>query len=257
MNAQLATDMAAMRQISALPAELLIPHYLIHSYLYYRLDVNLLEDSEYDQLARRIFNEWDNLTHRHKFLIHKDALLSGGSYITFPSVVAGTAKMFAEALQPKSYLTTTEKNMALNARAKGQRGEREVIDLLQPHVNEVSTYNQVDPPLLQRNTLQSDQGGFDIVGLSMFAIEVKRVESDTPGQLASWWAQAVKQATPQAEPILIYRMNARPWLVRMFVRIKLPTGQFYKVPGVVSMDAFIFYMKSALCHHQQEQKKTA
>ena len=246
-----------MRQISALPASLLIPHYLIHSYLYYRLDVNMLEDSEYDELARRVFNEWDGLDHLHKFLIHKDALLSGGSYIAFPLRVAECAKMFAASLQPKSYLTKGELAMAINARSKGQRGEREIIDLLQPHVNEVSIYNQMDPPLLQRNTLQSDQGGFDIVGLPMLAIEVKRVESDTPGALASWWAQAVKQSTPTAEPILIYRMNARPWLVRMYVRLKLPNGAFYKVPGVVSMDAFIFYMKSVLHNHQMEQKKPA
>lgn len=241
--------MEAMRRVSEVPAWLLVPHYLLHSALYYRLDTNILTDHEYDQLARRLYDEWDTVEHRHKYLIHREALKSGGSYIQFPLMVMGCAKMFKAELennQPQSYLAESEKNMALNARSKGQRGEREVIDLLQPHINEVSNYNQVEPPMLQRNTLQSDCGGYDIVGLTGFALEVKRVEKDTPGAVKDWWAQAVRQAKAGEEPVLFFRMNGRPWNVRMFVRLKLPNGSLYKVPGIVSVEAFIFYMKAQL-----------
>lgn len=238
--------MEAMRHISQLPAELLVPHYLIHSALYYRLDSNIIADHEYDELARRLYNEWDNVEHHHKYLIHREALKSGGSYIQFPLRVLGCAKMFKNELESTShsYLTKEEQAMALNARSKGQRGEREIIDLLQPHVDEVSRYNNVEPPLLQRNTLQSDQGGYDIVGLPGFAFEVKRVEKDTPGAVKDWWAQTVRQAKNGEEPVLFFRMNGRPWSVRMFVRLKLPNGSLYKVPGIVSMEAFIFYLKA-------------
>ena len=258
---QLDIDIRGMEEVAGLPSRLLIPHYLIHSALYYRLDCSIITDHAYDQLARRIYDEWDNLDHRHKWLIVREGLLSGGHYIQFPNMVLGCAKMFkehVEAQKPKSYISETEQAMALNARNKGQRGEREVIDLLQPHVDEVSAFNQLQSPILQRNTLQSDRGGYDIVGLPGFGIEVKRVESDAPGQLASWWAQTVRQAiADNVEPVLFFRMNGKKWKVRVFTRMPLPNGKNYKVPSVIDPDHFIFYMKAKLHCHQLTAKENS
>ena len=100
--------------------------------------------------------------------------------------------------------------MSRMRRNKGIRGEREVIDMLQPVVNTVYAKMNMEPPLLQRNTLQSDRGGFDVVGLEWLAIEVKRQESKFQN---AWWQQAVMQAKGK-EVALFYRCSHAPWTVR-------------------------------------------
>ena len=78
--------------VDNLVPELLIPHYLVHSAMYYVWHDNEISDREYDDLSRRIFLEWDSLEHHHKHLIDRGSLLSGGSYITFPLRVLNCAK---------------------------------------------------------------------------------------------------------------------------------------------------------------------
>jgi hypothetical protein len=99
----------------------------------------------------------------------------------------------------------------INVRTKGQTGEREVIKLLQPIIDRVYDDARQYAPQLQRNTLQSDKGGFDIVGIETLAIEVKRCETLN---LSDWWQQTLKQAGNR-EPVLIYRQSRKPWRVRM------------------------------------------
>lgn len=98
-------------------------------------------------------------------------------------------------------------------RDKGKRGEREVIALLQPHVDKACEELGVQRILLQRNTLQAHVGGCDVCGLDWLALEVKRQETLC---LAQWWAQTVTQAAPHAEPVLLYRVSrARSWTAMM------------------------------------------
>lgn len=134
------------------------------------------------------------------------------------------------------------------SRNKGQRGEREVVKLLQPIINRVYGSRAVEPPQLERNLMQSHKGGFDIVGLEWMALEVKYQES---ANLNGWWKQTLDQArvdesgnprvSKRAElresvgvggvrvggtvgmgpdqmlmPILLYRSNHQPWRCRMF-----------------------------------------
>jgi hypothetical protein len=101
----------------------------------------------------------------------------------------------------------------INSRTKGRLGEREIIDLLQPIVNEVYLTVEIPAPKLQRNSLQSDGGGFDIVGLDWIAIECKRCE--TLG-VSNWWAQCVRQAGNDREPVLCYRQNGKAWRVQLY-----------------------------------------
>lgn len=100
--------------------------------------------------------------------------------------------------------------MSKFSREKGKRGEREVAKIIQKVVDEIYGENA---PRIQRNTLQSDKGGFDLVGLEDFAIEVKRHEKLN---LKSWWRQTVKQAGEDKFPVLFYRQNNVPWNV-MFI----------------------------------------
>lgn len=255
-DAEIKRDIACMGMIETIPTDLLVPHYLIHSYLYYELDHSVISDHDYDRLARRIDDEWDSVTHRHRCSIEREQLRTTGCGISYPLRAVGAAKMIYQLTQTQSYLTEKER-MPINARSKGQRGEREVIDLLQPHVNEVSQYNQLEPPLLQRNTLQSHQGGFDIVGLPGFALEVKRVETEQPGQVAKWWEQAKRQAGSDLEPVLFYRVNKKPWKVRVFSRLDLGDGRKYKIPSDIKVEHFIFWMKSRLHCHQMAAKQTS
>jgi hypothetical protein len=74
------------------PDELLIPRYLLHSVLYYQFDTNIIQDHEYDALARRIYDNWDKLEHMHKRCIDRNGLLSGGHYIEYPNMVLSAGK---------------------------------------------------------------------------------------------------------------------------------------------------------------------
>ena len=71
----------------------------------------------------------------------------------------------------------------LMSRNKGKRGEREVVKLLQPVVNEVYESLGLEPPLLERNLMQSHKGGCDLAGLDWLALEVKYQEQQ---QMTSW-----------------------------------------------------------------------
>jgi hypothetical protein len=248
-----------MSDIHLMPAELLIPHYLIHSCIYYEeLGQPLITDSDYDAIARRIYVEWDSLAHMHKHLIEREALLTSGYYLQYTNMIRSAAKWRLANCGKKSYLADSELMEAkkkINARSKGQRGEREIIDLLQPHLNEVSSYNQVPPPFLQRNQMQSHQGGYDIVGLPGFAFEVKRVEKDQDGAIAGWWRQCCGQAKAGEEPVLFYRRNGQAWRVMLFTRLDLDAKRRYKIPSVISMPDFIFYLKARVHCLQLEQKK--
>lgn len=84
--------------VDLLPSGLLVPHYLIHCACYYEFNDNLITDRQFDQLARRLFNEWDGIKHMHKRRIERDALLSGGSYIELPLMVrCSAARLLGEA----------------------------------------------------------------------------------------------------------------------------------------------------------------
>lgn len=129
--------------------------------------------------------------------------------------------------------------MSKMARNKGKRGERMVIDWLQPIVDEICLDLNIKQVLLQRNTVQSDRGGSDIVGLPWLAAEVKNCESNGPANLDKWWEQTIKQAHEWADhtitptPVLFYTSNHRPIRVRMMGAIAAPEDN--RIAWVYSM----------------------
>lgn len=130
------------------------------------------------------------------------------------------------------------------SRDKGKRGEREIVNALQPIVDEVYQLAGMEPPVVKRNTMQSDGGGFDLHGLDWMAIEVKYQESLN---IDGWWKQTVEQTGPGQEAILVYRKSRVPWRVRMLSTIG-PTSQGVRVVDVVdiSFEAFLLYVKNRL-----------
>jgi NAD-dependent DNA ligase len=68
--------------LDLLPTGLLVPHYLIHCYLYYEASESVISDTVFDRLARRLYDEWEDAKgHPHAHLIDPNALRSGGNYI--------------------------------------------------------------------------------------------------------------------------------------------------------------------------------
>lgn len=103
----------------------------------------------------------------------------------------------------------------INSRSKGIRGERIVIDWLQPIVDAIYAEFARPTVLLQRNTIQSDKGGSDIHGLYWLAAEVKNVANSTPGELEKHWQQCNEQWMEGQTPVLFYIIPRRGLRVRM------------------------------------------
>lgn len=102
----------------------------------------------------------------------------------------------------------------LTGQNKGKRGEREIKDQFIEVMQEVEAALCVSglySDEVKRNTLQSDRGGADLVGIPLLSIEIKRQETIT---INPWWTQTVAQANKnKAMPVLIYRQSRKPWRV--------------------------------------------
>lgn len=132
--------------------------------------------------------------------------------------------------------------MSLN---KGKAGEREVIKLLQPIINRVySEFEMEEQVRLQRNTLQSDQGGFDIVGIDWLALEVKRQEQLN---INAWWIQCLQQAKLGQHPVLFFRQSRQQWRVMTWVHMRLDKeSEPLQVRGEIGLDAFLQFFERKL-----------
>ena len=57
-----------------------VPLYLVHSYLYYKLDCNIIPDEQFDLICKKLLSEWDTITHKHKKYINKESLEAGSGF---------------------------------------------------------------------------------------------------------------------------------------------------------------------------------
>ena len=58
----------------------MIEDYLIHSYLYYKLNESIISDTEYDALCKNLLADWDNISNKYKHLVSPGDLLAGTGY---------------------------------------------------------------------------------------------------------------------------------------------------------------------------------
>lgn len=126
---------------------------------------------------------------------------------------------------------------------KGKRGEREVVRMVQPIVDQVYSGFGLSPPLIERNLMQSRKGGFDVVGLAWLALEVKYQEKEN---LSGWWAQCKGQTSEGQEPVLLYRRNGTKWKCRMFGYLDAGGGYKVRCPVDITIDAFLTYLQLRL-----------
>lgn len=146
----------------------------------------------------------------------------------------------------------------INVRAKGQRGEREVVGMLQIIVDRVITdinreidleisqgvtvrvEKRPDPHQILRNQLQSAVGGSDLVGIDWLAPEIKYQETEN---LRSWWDQTVRQTKSGQIGVLIHRANNQKWRVRMVGKLALDDGRHVTCPVDITIDAFLLWFE--------------
>lgn len=70
----------------------LVPIYLMSSYLYYECDKNVLTDTQFDYLCKRILDNWDSIDHMHKHLLDKESLKAGSGYgIEYTNLIRGAS----------------------------------------------------------------------------------------------------------------------------------------------------------------------
>jgi hypothetical protein len=89
--------------------------------------------------------------------------------------------------------------MSLNARNKGQRGEREAASLLGNWINRE----------FGRNLSQTRDGDADILAIPGLTIEVKRQETLN---VSAWWRQVCRASDNRGDiPVLMWRQNRTKW----------------------------------------------
>ena len=76
---------------------MLVPYYLMFSYLYYEKDVSLIEDTEFDKLCQTLLEKYDNVEHMHKHLVSKESLTAGTGYdIVYTNMIKDSAMKLKE-----------------------------------------------------------------------------------------------------------------------------------------------------------------
>jgi len=74
---------------------MLVPYYLMYSYLYYKKNESLISDNEYDNLCEDLLKNWDNINHMHKHLISQESLRAGTGYdLKYTSMIISAAEQF-------------------------------------------------------------------------------------------------------------------------------------------------------------------
>lgn len=93
---------------------------------------------------------------------------------------------------------------SINSRSKGRRGEQEVA-------REIEELLGFKP---QRNLSQVAVGGYDLIGIPGWAVEVKLYKKITKTDREAFWNQAVRQARKEdLQPAVWFRVDRQPWRV--------------------------------------------
>ena len=76
---------------------MLVPYYLMLSYLYYKKNISLIEDTEFDNLCQTLLEKYDSVEHMHKHLVSKESLTAGTGYdIVYTNMIKNSAMQLKE-----------------------------------------------------------------------------------------------------------------------------------------------------------------
>lgn len=122
----------------------------------------------------------------------------------------------------------------VNIRAKGQRGERDIVNWCNEIYAEVHSVLGIPlppKPIAQRRQNQSAVGGMDIDNTCGYAFEIKNQEQLS---INTWWNQTITSAKETKKiPVLIYK-DKRKWSVMLEMN-----------PSVHDVAEFEYYHKKA------------
>lgn len=79
-----------------------IAKYLMCAYAYYVEDKPLVDDWEFDQLAKDILANYDNIEHMHKHLVTKQDLVAGTYLGKYPELVKGAVRHYRATVLKKN-----------------------------------------------------------------------------------------------------------------------------------------------------------
>ena len=76
---------------------MLVPYYLMLSYLYYEKNISLIEDTEFDNLCQTLLEKYDSVEHMRKHLVSKESLTAGTGYdIVYTNMIKNSAMQLKE-----------------------------------------------------------------------------------------------------------------------------------------------------------------
>lgn len=88
--------------VASMPANMLVPYYLMASYLYYHCDRSPMTDQAYDLCCQRLDAEWFWIEHRHKDIIDPNSLAATTGYnlrrTDYPTIVVIAAHGLMDSL---------------------------------------------------------------------------------------------------------------------------------------------------------------
>lgn len=89
--------MVQTKQLSSAVLGKMLQKYLYCSYAYYILDESVIHDTEYDNIAKILLNNYNKFEHPHKYLVTIDDLEAGTLFRLsddkYPNMVKGAAKL--------------------------------------------------------------------------------------------------------------------------------------------------------------------
>lgn len=133
----------------------------------------------------------------------------------------------------------------INSRRKGRVGENEVIGMLQPIVDKVcKECGKVRFELMRDQRQRFQPKLYDIVGIPWLALEVKRVENQSG--INGWWKQTLDATKEGQVPVLLYRQNNRPWMVRTRVSLRVRKGVSVKCTVTMSFAQWAVWFEQKL-----------
>jgi len=97
-NKETVPDMPELKEVMTRP-NLALAWYLMSCYLYYKRNLNVLSDEQFDMLCLYLLETWDEITHPHKTLITKEDLEAGTGYsIRYPYIIEHAANDWVRAM---------------------------------------------------------------------------------------------------------------------------------------------------------------
>jgi len=131
------------------------------------------------------------------------------------------------------------------SRGKGNRGETEVLRILQEVVDGVVEETGHPHVVIRKNRDQRySPKQYDLIGLPWLAVEVKYQE-DWSG-LGSWWRQVVDACGPGQAPVLFYRKNYHKWRIRMRVPVVVSKGVRVRMTVTTDESSFRVWLRELL-----------